>query len=385
MGHQESQVKSIEKQALCGWSRATTTLALCQVMMLGIVWVGPAFGEATTASSPAPQIGEYTAATAGPQDEIEDVFSDWSSEVTTPPPIRRQNLSLNEMTPIDPYARVELVLKELDLIRVEMGKPKANRSPLQVSQAAPFEVYFQARTLYEKANRLAFEQTGSLGQELEAIPASEVQPGNVWSVVDAALQRILKVKSTLGISGTVTETLPHRAIVPTDVFLSIVMANRQLNVLLERQYAPRDVFRQVTVAIHYTATLLSRFPGSQRIPKPLPIEHGKTPANVYHRLGECVSRLVTIADWSGVSLLDVEVAHTSQDSIQPSDVYDLASLLVSDLAYLHSQLPGLREPYQAFDPGRKFPSHVYQRAGMLLDQINHLAQYVEAHPKWLQG
>lgn len=365
-----------------------TLFLLCPVLLLGLGWAELAFAETEQTSSTSPQENPYLLPQEVPEDLFDhdaSAFGAWNIEIVTPPPIRGENISRENMTPVDSFARVELIKKELDLIRVEMGKPKIHHSPLQVSQASPFEVYFQAQTLYEKSDRLAFEHTGTLEKRLGKVSHSAIGPGDVWTVVDSALLRIRVVKNALGITNTVQETLPTRSLEPSDVFQAIVEINRQLNVLLDRQFAPRDVFAQVTMAIHYSSTLLAQFPHSKRIPQPLLLERGKTPEQVYHRLSECVSRLGALAAQSGLTLLKLEARDRSPSLIEPSDVYDLASLLVAQLAYVHSQLPGARMPIPTFDPGRKFPSHVYQRAGILLAQIHQLAQHVQTNSKWLEG
>ena len=71
--------------------------------------------------------------------------------------------------------------------------------------------------------------------------------------------------------------------------------------------------------------------------------------------------------------------------IQPSDVYDLATLLVSDLTYLYGRLKDVPPIPSVPFPGRKFPSHVYQQAGTLLDHLRALEQQVRANPDWLQA
>jgi hypothetical protein len=59
--------------------------------------------------------------------------------------------------------------------------------------------------------------------------------------------------------------------------------------------------------------------------------------------------------------LDAKAAKRAMDDfeIQPSDVYDLATLLVSDLTYLYGRLKDVPPIPSVPFPGRKFPSHVY--------------------------
>ena len=78
-------------------------------------------------------------------------------------------------------------------------------------------------------------------------------------------------------------------------------------------------------------------------------------------------------------------AVTTTNDVTPSDVYDVASLLVSELAYLHARLPNAGAPRSSYNPGDKLPSHVYQRAGMLERQLSELNKWVEGSPDWLRS
>jgi len=156
-----------------------------------------------------------------------------------------------------------------------------------------------------------------------------------------------------------------------------------LNLMLERRIAPSDVFQQVTRAVGYASRLLEAFPGATTLPAEPPFEAGLRPEHVYRRLLDCVHRLRGIAELSGLTMLELKIDEARLQSIEPSDVYDVASLIVAELAYLHSKLPAARPPRQAYHVGRKFPSHVYQRAGILDRQLVELERRVKAKPDWL--
>ena len=68
-------------------------------------------------------------------------------------------------------------------------------------------------------------------------------------------------------------------------------------------------------------------------------------------------------------MLALEVEAEELAVVTPSDVYDVASLLVAELAHLHRQFPDAEPPHETYYPGRKFPSHVYQRVGILESQL----------------
>lgn len=282
----------------------------------------------------------------------------------------------------DVYSRMSRVHGDIELIRFVMGKPKIEGPEITVTGVVPREVYFQAITMFRKANRLSFEQTRVVASTPET-PAGDIDPGNVLAVVNAALERISHVKARLEITTVPATPQPDSSKTPTDVFRTIVQANRQLNLLLDERFAPSDVFQHVTLAVGYAARLLARFPGD-RIPEAPELIAGKQPRDVYRRLVGCFSVIRDIAAGSGLDILELQAGDDHTGYVTPSDVYDIASLLVSELAYIHSQLEGAKSPRQVYYPGRKFPSDVDQRVGILEAQLIELRRLVVAHPDWLR-
>jgi hypothetical protein len=182
---------------------------------------------------------------------------------------------------------------------------------------------------------------------------------------------------------TAIEIQPHDpARTPTDVFLAIVQANRQLNLLLDQRFAPKDVFTQVSRAIGYSAQLLAHFPNAERIPNPDALQHGRRPVDVFQRLVGCYERIRIIGEQSNIEMLYLD-AHAIDKDVAPSDVYDIASLVVSELAYLHTKLADAQTPRPVFDPGRKVPSDVFQRVSILESQLVTLNAETKMSPLWL--
>ncbi len=289
-----------------------------------------------------------------------------------------------EITPAHVFAKVELLQARLEAIRFEMGRPANTQPEIDVTNVAPREVFFQALTLFRKADRLCFEQTRERAPVPE-IPAKDIRPFHVFSAVNAALARIDRIREAIATSGETIAPERDDSKTPTDVFQSIVQTNRQLNLLLDDKVSPGDVFQQVTLAVSYTSRLLAQFPEANRIPDSPQYERGKRPADVYRRLVGCFERTRRIAAQGGLETLDLKLTDSSIDSVVPSDVYDIASLLVSELAYIHSHVPNAAPPIEVYHPGQKYPSHVYQRAGILERQLTELQEQVERIPGQLFG
>ena len=103
------------------------------------------------------------------------------------------------------------------------------------------------------------------------------------------------------------------------------------------------------------------------------------------KLFDCLRLIERIAARSNLQMLTLQSREENLVRVTPSDVYDMATLLVSELAYLWAQLDDVAVPRPAYHPGRRFPSHVYQRAGLLERQLLELAARVDATPDWLRS
>jgi len=174
-----------------------------------------------------------------------------------------------EIEPPDVFALVTSVRGDIEQIRFTMGRLKNRQSEIGISGAAPREVYYQALTLFRKADRLCFEHTRKRTDDPPR-PEHEIQAEDVFQVVFLAAQRLNAVKKKLDIQTASRRAPRQQEKTPTDVFRSIVQANRQLNLLLDQQFAPSDVYQQVTLAISYTSRLLTHFPKA-RLNEDIPV------------------------------------------------------------------------------------------------------------------
>lgn len=291
-----------------------------------------------------------------------------------------------KVEPPDVFMAVLDFQADLELVRLEMGRPKEMRKLITVEGAEPYAVYFQALTLLDKASRLRFENTRELTPEPPPRPTDrEIRPSDVRQLVNQAAVQLRRVKIKLNIKETEPVTQRDDSKTPSDVFAAIVQTNRQLNLMLSEPYAPADVFERVTFGMGYASSLLAEFPGATRIPPEPAYERKKTPSDVYDRLRMCLAEIEAINVASSLPTLDLQEP-TADDlaAMTPSDVYDLAALAVAELAHLHLQLPNARAPRQSYAVGRKIPSDVYQRTGMLLAQLKELRKQVDESPNWLK-
>lgn len=68
------------------------------------------------------------------------------------------------------------------------------------------------------------------------------------------------------------------------------------------------------------------------------------------------------------------------DVLTVSESYDVATMIVSELAYIHAVLKDIRPPQPVYYPGDKVPAQVFVRAGILAIQLDHLHQLIRDNP-----
>lgn len=272
----------------------------------------------------------------------------------------------------DVYVIAEALADEVELIRETMGRPYDDSPRLPVAGVAVDEVFFQARSLLGRSNQLARELAGAASVAVPAIPAGAIGAGDVYAIVETALEQIRLVKVELGITEAVVPTEREAEIAPTGLFSTIIDSNRQLNLLVEQPITSAEVFEVVTLASGYAAGLLAERRAGRAI-EPAPFEGPKLPADNYRRLLDCLDRLHGLAREEGIEVANLSARRNVPERLEPGHVYDIANLVLADvvaLAKAAGAAPARVEPGPA--PKHVFPSHVYQRAGTLERQLEAL-------------
>ena len=271
----------------------------------------------------------------------------------------------------DVYALASLVADEIELIREVMGRPFDDSPRLPASGVSQLEVYFQAQTLFRKSNQLAQEYAGAERVAAPPLPEGELTPADTHAVVNGALAQIRLAKTAMGIDGE-GEIQTRGSASATGVFMTILDANRQLNLLTGVPILPRDVFDQVTLAVLYSAAILSHQGAEDLVPDAAPFDGYKRPADVYRLLLQGMDIVSRLADRSGVSVLNLSSRRNIPDDIEPGHVYDVARILVAGLAVVSDALDA-EDVFPTLErPELIFPTQVYARATMLLQQLERI-------------
>ena len=275
--------------------------------------------------------------------------------------------------------------RDLEVWRWVTGSPKPAASPWAVSEAAPRHLLWQAQVMFRKASELAQEVAGPRALPLpegswrraQPRPAPvdrDIEMADVLRVVADARERI---RAAIGLEKIRMVEGQKPPLDPTatasDVLVSIVQANRQLNLLQHREVPPRDAYNRVMAAVNHAGDLL----GGGYPPAP-PLAAGQRPDNVYRRLVTCMGLLQEAAAAHGIQTLGLNLQRElAREDVSDADVYHLATTLLADLEYLAQVLrpEATRAPRGEYPmPDFVFPAHIHQLAGVLEAQLRTLAR-----------
>lgn len=271
-------------------------------------------------------------------------------------------MKLEDIQPADCYARAQRVLAEVGFVRDEMGRTEDARPAPEITGARPRECYIEALVAWRKANRLAAEVGANGNRTLPpAVPLREVRPGHVLAVLDGVLATVGDLRARLGISETASEPAIEVMRQPSDVLMLVIRINRELSRALERPFTPSDVYATVALASSYASRLGAQVDAA-------PFTRKKKPADCYARLEACLAKASALVTARGEAAMS---ARGTPKDIVPGDVYDLANLVLGEVALLHS-LTANASPLYAFEPepaGHYLPAHVEQLARTLEAQL----------------
>ncbi|HEU4427301.1 MAG TPA: hypothetical protein VFT98_00985 [Myxococcota bacterium] len=295
-------------------------------------------------------------------------------------------MSDDEITPEHTSARVGQLLSELEALRLEVGRSKDARVPMQVRDASPREVFYHAQTVHRKANQLVIELGGRSVDAPSAETPARARPADVLKVLDSARERLAEARSLLRIEGdTSRPDLPGPLIrdagkTATDALTGCLLASRQLNAMLAHAFASPEAHELLVRGEAICERLLAVH--AIAMPPAPPFERRKSPREVFQVLWQACETLQRALHDSKLPALELDRGYVGE---QPTDVYDLASLVLSELEYVASFVPTGGVPTALTPaPPHVLPAHNYQRARRLQAGIEKLAAAVRTRPEWLQ-
>lgn len=292
----------------------------------------------------------------------------------------------DEVTSEHTCFRIHQALEELEALRMEMGRSTDARVPMHVREASPREVFYHAQTVHRKANQLCVELgAGSVSPPVAEAPA-RARPADVLRVLDSTRERLARARAHLRLEHDdrapdvlpgPLERVPGKG--ASDVLAGCLLASRQLNVMLAQSFTSREAHEQLVRAVGHAERLLSI--AGRELPPLRAFEPRKFPREVFEVLWQTVKVLQETLTASGLHVLVMSRGYVGE---APSDVYDIASLLVSELEFAASYFPGkaVATPLPAA-PVPTLPAHNYRRARQLLEAVELLGDAARANPAWL--
>jgi hypothetical protein len=276
-----------------------------------------------------------------------------------------------DVSPPQVYQHVVDIERILRQISFEMGIEQVGVKTIDVENVSSREVYFQATTLHAKTSQLMFEFTSKEGEVIE-MHKLNATPTEVLSLLVMARQHLLQVLMALNASWDKPLPQVDKTARPKEVFQLIVRLNKMTNQLLDFKFSPAQSHQKVTESIALASAILQSYPGAKAVFYPTSRVSGKTPREVYQQLVYLYRDLSHVFEKQGKSCLVLNEVETQRQQVEPSDVYDLAVLISSQLRHLYALLPTQYDVKPSYYPGKVVPSDVYQRLSILQQQINEL-------------
>ena len=276
------------------------------------------------------------------------------------------------------YQELRGVAQDVELVREVMGRPKVTASPWEVLEAEPRHVYSQVQTILRDVNQLSLQLTGE-AQPMPTAPEEVIEIGHLHELVTASRAGLDRIRNKLEIGYRAEPNGLEDGRGPEDIMSEAVQVDRQLELMLDRPISSEDVYDRLKVAASYVAGVLTTDP-DKPVYGTLPLfEPHKMPSDVYRRVLECLAIAQAIDREYGIPVLQINLRpELIRDDIHSSDVFHLATTVLVELANLTLTLEGEYVDLPPIErPEHIFPSHAYQMAGLLQEQLSKLEAKLE--------
>lgn len=255
---------------------------------------------------------------------------------------------------------------DIDGMRFVMGAPEVASARWQVTEAAPRHVLYTAQTLFSKVSRLAHEVAGEA--LLEAPPPTAITPAAVLGMVSAAHDRLLSLMARVGVEPA--RSADAQTATWADALVELVDANRQLNAMLVHEYRPAEIYDLVVESIAHVAGI-----ADAPVPRLPRFTVGKTPTDVYKRLLDCYQLTRQAEALRDMPTLGLNLRRERRRAdVPPSEAYDLARLLLADIAGMARLQSAPKAPASFPRPTYLYSAHVYRLTDVLAGMLETLDQ-----------
>ena len=270
---------------------------------------------------------------------------------------------------------------DLELIRLEIGKPERPALLIKFEGASQCELYSISYSLLDKLNQLYYEQFREQRLMEAQAECALAKESDVREMLIKISETVALIKRRFGIEEdsniSAGENVPDE---PNALLFSLFQANQTAARLLEDPITPSDVYQRVHMALQLALKFRAKYPGN-RIPDTPAFERRKTPSQVSQNLIGCLELVADLAKRFGERALSVHIETDQEQRMR--DVFEFANLMVTQLKRLASSqgvVVGDGE-LATYDPGVKLPSHVYQRVNLLKRVLKDVLQLSQVDSK----
>jgi len=267
--------------------------------------------------------------------------------------------------PSDVLAVVDEINRRLEpMIVANFGSVPPQRQAL-IDTRRPRHVLMKAREAYDRLQLLR-RLYGLPVQSLEPLPAREIQPSDVKSVVDALLAGVVDLSKTFEVSTRLDRPEDPRTATPNDVFAGLSRTVELLNALDVPPVAPNDTHQLVETII----AVLEEIRQVRGVTDSSPAirRTGTTPAEVYAIGRLILGQLRKLTEANPEFTIPGGVAQPSEPSAEvvPADVVDLFGSVLADVVAIKVTL-GVATPTLPAPPSHgRTPSDVFRQAELVL-------------------
>jgi hypothetical protein len=274
--------------------------------------------------------------------------------------------------------RIRFLIRQLNSksrLDTFVGNQKLPKLVVRVKGVQMHSLYFQALSLMHRSSRYSFEQlriVTDFQQSFDATIFSNIDSQMILDLLDQIEGELMDVAKYQNVKFTRLNVESASGVSASDVFISLLSANREFDNILTQGFQPSDVYQQVVQSINVTIQLLNHFDSEITIQKEPIYVYGKKPSDVWLKLHQTLNTLNQIAETKGHKIFNLDIQDLSTEHILPRDVFQLATTVVSELSFLHHVI-GSREPgVESVFVTNKTPSDVYQKASLLQLQLDML-------------
>ncbi len=286
-----------------------------------------------------------------------------------------------EITPSDVFKQASILEMRLKLIYQEMGLTLPTNYNINVFNAEPREVYYQAISLFNTSNQLFFEFTGKQDSRIVQLKEN-IAPKDVLKVLKQIDEMFFFIERELKIKYLPQEIKVITAI-PDMVFKKVTMLNHQVSDLLDVKTNARDVYYSLNFAVDYSKNLLKKCT-KKDVNFILPeYVGGKTAKDMFMYLLDMFQIVKNIAKSFDIKTMDIVYKKDKNYNVTSNDVLVLSNIIVSELAYLNFKI-GESPKMERTSISKKIISNNYQLVRGLKEQLNEIVSCIAKNPDFVK-